>query len=360
MGTIKVLPPFNHCANNPVSLIVGKGENKGDTCTVTVRDPFSGKTEDVEGEYINGEALFDLSTILKKNFHDGIRAEIGADNFAWVDKNVYFQWQLLVDNEPYMGYFNAFNSVAQVGYSSDLNEQGTKFLTGFQRLKKYEGYPLELSLRWVEEDIGHIHFNGNKIGVIGYPILNIRIPDNVNTIEVSDVCLSSNILTNAGFFIFANTGEYITSESMATPSFMIVKNIEHPCNPDSPFYIRWLNLDGGTEYYMFQRNQVINISTSSGDQYYTPHKDIKDVSYVSRELDKEGEKVVTAGAEDLTEWEYCSLCKLPLSPKIEYYNKELEKWIRVQVEKFDQDTETKDPIKAIEIDFKFPELQLQY
>lgn len=135
--------------------------------------------------------------------------------------------------------------------------------------------------------------------------------------------------------------------------------IEEGCVPVSPFYVRWLNAQGGVDYWMFSRAQEHNPSVSKTDTYdvYTEYPDIAPTNRQAYGITTKNS--ITVGAEGVGDnWDV--LKGLPFSPIIQWYNEKLSKWIGLTVAKYDGSIRLDHYTHSIEIKFDLPTINTQF
>lgn len=149
------------------------------------------------------------------------------------------------------------------------------------------------------------------------------------------------------------------AESIITEVEDIPYSVQDGCVPVSPFYVRWLNAQGGVDYWMFGRAQAHNVSVSKTEAYdiYTP--DTATARTNRRAYGATTKNTITVGAEGVSDnWEVVQ--RLPLSPIIEYYDKQTSKWIGITVAKFDGSIRLDHYTHSIEITFDLPTINTQF
>lgn len=136
--------------------------------------------------------------------------------------------------------------------------------------------------------------------------------------------------------------------------------VAYACTPDSPFYIRWINSLGGYEHWMFSRKQTL-VSDIEDSVIYEPYVDTNaDVGTGSRQLSLVPVETITAGAEGLTTTEFEVIRKMVWSPRIEYYDPELDKWMVLTIKKGTSSKDTRSPVQSLEFEFNLPQRAVQF
>lgn len=97
------------------------------------------------------------------------------------------------------------------------------------------------------------------------------------------------------------------------------------CVPEYPVYIRWINTLGGFEYYMFENNK--SYARSANPTNITPGESYRHHTLRSKlTLSMEVEDTIDLGEGNLNLDEFRMLGEILTSPKIEYWNTDLEQW----------------------------------
>lgn len=287
-------PATYHTAFNPAAFIAEL--NSQDIETVTLR--------------IYDAGLNRLFQTLKAETFEGIaRFDVSSVvrtafnrqlGIAFYDRALSFRYRAVGPNDVNLGTFIALNAAAQVGESSDMSAWLNKALTRFDSLRKYTGYDLTVAV------------------------------------------LTSNGTTHTTY-----TGTAIGGKAVVAA-----------CTPDQPFYVRWINMQGGVDYWMFSRRQEFEESVKQVSSYEVVVDSVARTN--SRAYSVTTENRVTVGADDIPPEDYNVLKRLPFSPSIEWYNESLAKWIALSPAKFTGKMRTRDKRHSIEATFDLPRLILQY
>ena len=72
------------------------------------------------------------------------------------------------------------------------------------------------------------------------------------------------------------------------------------CNYDNPVFLCWKGVEGGWNYYLFDRSQTVGKQVS-GEQFITAFTDLENQTTGKAFLFKESEQTITCGAENLDE-----------------------------------------------------------
>jgi hypothetical protein len=318
-------PPLIHTAFNPAFFEVQ------DATATDVDIDVNGDIFNCE--FINGAARLNLSNIVKRLFADEVVVSASSGIVFFVDKNLFVRYA--VDGTGIGGpYFsNAINAVVQIGENSDMTSKQGKFLTNFKRLKKYADFPLSVSaLRTEYSTFVEIGSIGSTAGTPNNPHFCVAIPDNAIYVMVQD-------------------------EHEAETDNRFVDDF--PCT-DSPFYVRWINQQGGWDYWMFSFRQFISRNIQN-QQTFNPNIDNQETAKGFTELiNQDGIEQITVGTSGLNENEYEVISKLIYSPKIEFYDKEKDKWFTLIVDKGENEKDTRMSSNSLEFTFNLPTPQLQF
>lgn len=137
---------------------------------------------------------------------------------------------------------------------------------------------------------------------------------------------------------------------------------EPACTPANPFYIRWINRDGGFEYQMFDQHKAFT-DAAGGFVEFSPSFDSTTAASRTREVLDMTECKATAavGLEGLDRATFDRLRGIIYSPRIDHYNEKLERWEGVTL---DGNTsvawDTHGSLGSVEFTFRLKEVQLQF
>jgi hypothetical protein len=308
----------------------------------------------IEREYFNAETTFDLSSKIKKLFDNTVSRSSTIDNNNL--KVYYSVFNGLTDSLIYKG--TALNAVVQVGRSTDLTQYLGYFLTKFNSLRFYEGYPQDIYALGYEGIETFVMYGGDTL--TSTLLSHFGVPLHcTDSIELSTSEDDIYLRNNAGQIIYNNLGEPITIYTVGD-GMQRGLPVECLCVPKSPFYVRWINDMGGVDYWMFNKRQIIQSNIKNIDTYKPVWTNNETTTETDKILGIETEDMVKVGSENLNANDYEVIYKLPYSPKIEYYDKALNKWFTMVIDKFDHENDTSAALKDIEFTFKLPEKQLQF
>ncbi|OJV40840.1 MAG: hypothetical protein BGO29_14830 [Bacteroidales bacterium 36-12] len=334
-------PPAIHTAFNPIIIELQGPESEAE---ITIQT--SGQSDVVlSGEFFNGKLVIDLSTTIKKLLSD----------------------KLILDYLVIIGEYTlslaALNAVVQIGESSNYAAKRGTFRTNFERIYLYEGYENNLYILGYPETT-YINFNGELYelyelyGEITSGVL-FFVPLQLNKkyVGISNDIIAWPLENNAGDIILTNAGEiiYVKLNNGAEEHRIL---LETRCIPDSPFYVRWLNQQGGFDYWMFSYRQYHNRSVSSPELFKPVILDQSTAIGTDIQLMLEGNEKIIAGSVGLTDNQYEVVSKLIYSPRIDYYDKGI--WKRIAIDKGEVEKDTRMKSQSLEFTFKLPDPQLQF
>lgn len=291
-------PPAIHCAYNPALFIATFNSQDIETVTLKIYSLFDNALlHTLKAESYEGQARFDVSSVIQSVFTRAIGSTIGYD------RALSLRYQAKDADNNVIGSFLALNAVAQVGEPSDMSSWNGRALTRFPRLFYYSGYELSVA-----------------------------------------ICGSSGTTRSA----YGGSGSIAGFTPVAS------------CIPESPFYVRWINQFGGVDYFMFSRRQEYEQTVKQVSSYEVVVDNILSARANSRAYALTVENRVTVGADGVPADIYKALRLLPFSPVIEWWNEELSKWIALSPSKFTGKMRTSDSTHSIEATFDLPRLNLQY
>ncbi len=315
--------------------------------------------------FLNGQNLFDVQKVIQEFFIDSKEISTFSTKIIY-DKNLFAKYNA-ISNGHYRNKV-VINAVAQIGESSDFTIKRGKFLTDFERLKLYDGYPITVSV--LNFTTGA--FVGSSNGVYNSQLITSGVYRDVSQehltliVEPSSYMFINNglafepLTTNDLQIITTNTGEAIT---ISQPRSGYIENripVDNVCTPVNPFYIRWINMQGGWDYFMFQHRQTISGQMKTGETFNPAVLNQETAKTFSEVLNIEASEEITVGATGLTESEFKAVSKLIYSPRIEYYDKEKDMWFRLISDKNGFEKDTYNVTQSVEFTFALPQVQTQF
>lgn len=306
---------------------------------------------------------YDLSFLAKAGFRDRARM------YPYINSRIGFSIDYnLISAYAYRGIgeqnFNvryASRGVCPRGYSVNFSKRPVGFVLtdrvpdgdGQLYVKKYFGYPNFLTL-----------FANGSISVNMQSAMEVNVMYTGNTyFEKAEISPRINIplvlefdegLTDgADYVIVRNRNLPLNSDKW----HIRYVDTEVPCNP---FYIRWINQKGGWDTYMFEQHKKYTQEVDRGDQYILANSRDPYASQTRGELAPEFKNIVQAGAEQLDENDFNLLKGIALSPLVQVYNYQLEKWQRVLVDDTDLTWDTKAPRNTVSYEFQLIDEQTQW
>lgn len=291
----------------------------------------------IEREFLNGYAVFDirksLVSLLNYRFDAAPQKVPIPDTPFWVDEHLVLNYTVFDDNWDMRFNATAINAVAQIQESSNLSAMVGKFATKFDKLRKYKSYPLEVvaCALDVNEGEARIYFNGELAIPFSPSIIVVPIPENKTWVQIALDGYDEHTLS-----------------------------IENPITPENPFYVRWINRQGGYDYWMFSYRQFFNRNIASPQVFIPETTDQQTVSGFESLYSLTAEEFVRVGAQGLLPNEYDCLSKLPYSPKVEWFDEATQKFKTLIIQKGDSERDNRNILSELEFIFKLPTPQLQF
>lgn len=279
-------------------------------------------------------------------------------------------------------YANGCNMAEYVVWNS-LNSSA-KWLTKFERPTWWVDYPMDMaiiigdgnsSIPYVDMQrvIRGFDRNGNQLGITAKQTLVKSKFNAVNRIDLSTPTTTTPdyielhlTMSGAAPVTYFNEG-YVTDgylQSAPAPGFTLDEVTERIlidvkyCQ-DRPLYLCWLNTLGGWDYWMFQHNQMEELTTSDSERF-RPH--VTDVALINSRDDYYSRKAVkrlTIGADNLTRQQMVGLKDLLTSLKVyEMQQDGTRTTVLVLDGSFDMD-ETRNDRFSVELEIEYPEKYLQ-
>lgn len=357
------LPPGVHTAFNPVIIRIQKEAGEPDEFTLAVsiaKDTYSFNATQ-ERDFLNNNLLFDISEVLKKSFVDYIQEQPDAN--IYVDGKLVTEYRLyrsVVNPGPIGSVFYAVNAVVQIGESSNLQLQLGTFRTRFKRLTRYEGYPLDVSVLGYQGGT-YYNFEGQSPSEqINLPHFTVRVNGNHDYLTISSVVGWDPLQDQDGITITDEQGNIIYVASSDGTHELRRIYIDNKCTPEKPFYVKWINQQGGWDYWMFSFRQYKTRNTQNEETFVPTVFDQETATAFLREFYKEGIEEITVGADGLTANQYEVISKLIYSPDIQAYDTLNQKWYNLIVDGGENQDDTRSSSKSVTFTFMLPQPQIQY
>lgn len=310
----------NQTTIDPITFVAHIGNDPAMKRTVTIT-PEQGP---------DGKSHIDLSYIMRRAFVD-------TPNSYHYDGNILANGYI-DDNGTSKANFYAVNAVGQLGYyDSSKGFDGYAKLTSTP-LTRYKGYPFYITLRAPKYETldCFAYYNGSSVwsGIVHYPLGNIFISANEPNINKIDV------------WTLGEDSEFITSYPVA-----------EGCVPDAPFYVRWINTSGGWDSWMFERREETDdVEDVNNIQLY-----IADPTDTQQTVSLNAARTVTVGEGLLSKDDYRTLAALPRSPRIQWYNEELQRWQTIVIaEGFSASWNSRNGFGSVEFTFALPRILTQF
>lgn len=313
----------------------------------------------VEREYFNNVAVFDIQRVLRTGIGSGTTAIAGSP--CWIDKQFFVEYTVF-DNMNTKSYSaTAINAVAQLGESSSMTDQRGHFMTKFDQLKRYAGYPLEIIAFAFRTGQTYIRFNGDAFAQVTANVFTIPVTLTKYSVEIGNQNYDTYIRDNQGRVISDNLGNGITWTTPDSDYKQFILPIDNPVIPENPFYIRWKNRQGGLDYWMFGYRQFFTNSISNQQTFKPVVIDQQTADTFTEVISFNGAEKAKVGAQGLTANEYDCISKLIYSPRIEWWNEEVQSWQRIFIsDEGASENDTHNILSEIEFNFLLPTPQLQF
>lgn len=318
------------------------------SASLTIQNHTTGESATLEATSYNGVMTFDVSPITRAWFNsvledvslNAIVVKDGALGVYWLQTKI--DSSNMISGAPY-NQFVALNAVSQIGQSQDFISKVGKVLTTKQRLVYYDGYPLDYSI--LAGAAGVVTPNGTTEA---YNVSRVYVLSGLLQLWDEN---GTPILTEDGEYIYIYGGDITEGAPI---------EIVQRCVPIAPFYVRWINTQGGVDYWMFEWQQTRNIGVGNVDvaQHYVA--DTATASGNQRVLMLEATNRVQVGASALRKADFEALRMLPLSPLVEWWNEQTQSWVRLTVEEYDMSYGTRQALHDIEATFALPRLYTQF
>jgi len=162
--------------------------------------------------------------------------------------------------------------------------------------------------------------------------------------------------------INASSGSLTISDfSIADASGIDLRCIENPILPENPFYIRWINRQGGRDYWMFGYRQFLTKSIANQQTFKPVVINQLTAKSFTEIVSLESVEKVKVGVQGLSKNEFDCISNLVYSPLIEWFNESTQSWQRIFVDgDGSSDNDTHNILKEIEFTFLLPTPQLQF
>lgn len=272
----------------------------------------------------NGKATFDLSYLARNVFQDEVVAS--SRSLYLIDGNIAGsisledEWNQLF----FVGYL--YNAVQQYDVFNNSGMGTSRILT--ETIKTYPGYPILVS----------IYSSTSNFILSTYPVPNG----------------SYNAPVGGSLFDFSGVIRYSTN---INGSYSGSISVPQGCVPDRPFYVRWVNQQGGYNYWMFRR-QTESETTNEYETIIVKRSNIADGQ---RTIFANVAHTVATSADLLTEDEFNILKGIAYSPRIQWYNETMGDWVTITIS--EDATTTKrmwSGFYSVSYTFALPQIQTQF
>lgn len=306
---------------------------------------------------------YDLSFLAKAGFRDldRIYPYVNSRIGFGIDYNLISAYAYRGIGEQNFNVRYASRGVCPRGYSVNFSENPVGFVLtdrvpdgdGQLYVKKYFGYPNFLTLfakgpRAINMQSA-MEVNVMYTGTTVFEKAEISPRINIPFVLEFD----EELADGADYVIVRNRNLPLNSDKW----HIRYVDTEVPCNP---FYIRWINLKGGWDTYMFEQHKKYTQEVDRGDQYVLANARDPRASQTRGELAPELKNIVQAGAEQLDENDFNLLKGIALSPLVQVYNYEIGQWQRILVDDTDLTWDTKAPRNTVSYEFQLIDEQTQW
>lgn len=360
-------------AYNPTIWEWRKQEVDNDYMIVIIKDENGNTLNELEVEFVNNIASVNLTTIIKCLFTDEI-----IDIFTYPDveenqiQNRFFYYKQLFGRYVIEGglgnRLNLFvNSASQFGFTQGMTDYIGKFLTGFEKIIRYDGYEYRLSFlhskgsdTYVVEDGVCFNFEDDNYN---FKTDDYHITFDVIAQTVVDLANYPNdyyLRDNDGVIIKDADANPITLDDIPSTYKATSMQVDTRKAPAHPFYVRWINRLGGYDYWMFGCRQYITRSLSSQNTYASYFEDVQQSAGDTQVYGKEGKEQAEVSSGLLNPNQFEQVSRLIYSPRIEWYNEAASKWLTLLVDKSDNTMGTHQTMRECLFTFTLPTPQLQF
>jgi hypothetical protein len=137
--------------------------------------------------------------------------------------------------------------------------------------------------------------------------------------------------------------------------------VDNPVMPENPFYIKWINQQGGWDYWMFGYRQYKDRSVSN-QQTFNPYiQDQQAAKGFTSQVWIDGVEKVKVGSEGMSQDDFDCVSKVVYSPTIQWFCEATQLWQTITVDGDGKsENDTHDILKDIELTFSLPTPQLQF
>jgi hypothetical protein len=353
-------PTELHTAFNPCIIKVTKGDEEKAKIYVAfgIYTVLPATYVTVEREYFNNEAYFDIQRILRNGIGSGITAIAGSP--CWIDKQFFVEYTVFDNLNALVYSATAINAVAQVQETSNLTDKRGHFMTKFDKLKRYAGYPLQIVAFSFRTGQTYIRFDGDAFAQVSANVFVLPITAAHYSVEIGNQNYDCFLRDNQGRVIEDNFVNGIQWTDVDSDYKQFILPIENPIMPENPFYVKWENRQGGFDYWMFSYRQYFTSSVTNIKTIKPVVTDQQTAKGFTEQLSVEGIEKVKVGAQGLTTNEYNCISKLIYSPQIEWFNEVTQSWQTLIIDKGENENDTHNILNELEFTFILPTPQLQF
>lgn len=335
MEIIKPYRVFN--AFNPAILTVTNPTDPAKIARVRLDFVINGGLPDVFSlsiyrESFNNEVRLDIAKIAKNLFDDkltNINARIFTDTYFAKTFDISV---IDLDNNVNAWVSTVLFSVSQFGESSLLSAKQGTYLTRRTSLVKYKDYPLDVAvLAFNSSDNSDFIIVGTndleQWTISNVPHFFISVADNDTSVNIYNKSSFTELTDDNYTPVYDNNNNLILVYDSTSGFIMHRLAVTNSCTPINPFYVRWVNELGGFDYQMFSVRQVNNMTAENETSYLQYYEDQSVTTRAKKTINLEVSEAITFGVSNLNKLEYSIVRQMLISPRIEYYNKDINKWL---------------------------------
>lgn len=383
MAILKSQPARLHTAFNPSIWFYTKEGSDQPRLLREIKDMYGDTLAQLEVEFINGKATIDAESILSKSFRAGrTKRTYWTPSLSFDFPNLFEDHQLVFPYE--LTEINGFeepkfaiNAVSQFGESQDLTTRALTFLTGFDKIIRYEGYEYALSFlasHAAANEPTYLNQDGLfEEGQLGAPV-NLRfleddaienphftlLLDAQKWVELSNGSTDYFLRDDWGVIVTDNWGVPVLVDDTPATYLRSSLPIETRTAPSNSFYVRWLNRMGGWDAWMFGCRHYYSRSLESTRTFKTYFEDVETVGGDRAVYGKTGVEKVKVSSGQINRNEHDVISALIYSPVVEWYDNKKGVWITLILDKADTEIGSHKPGGECRFTFTLPEPQIQF
>jgi hypothetical protein len=151
-----------------------------------------------------------------------------------------------------------------------------------------------------------------KLSIQIFDINGNLLNDNLETFSISEIYHTINI-KKSKFTAFPTADYFILSmkyQEIANPSNVLNASLDYRFDVrrdcvENPIYINWLDSNGGRNYWLFEKNQVLTMDADTNSDFKPYFSDLETQNIDTQELNVSANEVVSVGGVcTLEKWQY--------------------------------------------------------